>query len=261
MGIGEAIARAFAEKGASVVLTSRELPRAESARARIGHPERTLGAACDVRRHEDLENLLALALGRFGRVDIWVNNAGLGFLESVAQADMGEVHRMFDTNLFGAIDGMQVVAPVMKQQGSGTIINVSSVAGHITTPYMALYCAAKAALNAAGHGARMELLRYGINVMTVSPGFIATDFGRNAYKGAERLRLSAAATRGVSAERVARAVLRGYNRQSREVVVPWYYRPLMGWYRIMPSLFEWGMARMLRPADQVLAESEAARKD
>ena len=105
----------------------------------------------------------------------------------------------------------------------------------------------------------MELRRFGINVITVCPGFIATDFGKNAYKGTERMRLSAAAF-GVSADRVARAVLRGYVNKSREVVVPWYYRLLIAWYRTMPSVFEWGMARMLRPADQVIAESEAARK-
>ncbi len=145
MGIGEAIACGFAEHGASVVLTSRDVQRAEEARARVGHPERTLAAGCDVRRREDLERLLALTLDRFGRVDVWVNNAGLGFMESVTQANMAELRRMFDTNLFGAMDGMQVVAPVMKQQGSGTIINISSVAGHITTPYMALYSASKAA--------------------------------------------------------------------------------------------------------------------
>jgi short-subunit dehydrogenase len=260
MGIGEAIARAFADAGAVVVLTSRDRDRAEAARARIAHPERILATACDVRYRADLDRLLALTLHNFGRVDVWVNNAGLGFMESVALADVAELRRMFDINLFGAIEGMQVVAPAMRQQGSGAIINISSVAGLVTTPYMAFYCASKAALNAVGRGARMELSRDGIHVMTVCPGFIATEFGKNAYKGTERMRLSAAANRGASAERVARAVLRGYEKRSREVVVPWYYRPLIAFYRILPSLVEYGMMRMMRPADQVIAESEAARR-
>ncbi len=259
MGIGEAIAHLFAERGASVVLTSRDLERGKAARERIGHQDRTLAVACDVRRRDDLERVLALTLDRFRRVDVWVNNAGVGFMESVGQANMAELLKMFETNLFGAIEGLQVVAPVMKQQGGGTIINISSVAGHISTPYMSLYSASKAALNAAGRGARMELRRFGINVITVCPGFIATEFGKNAYKGTERMRLSAASF-GIGAARVARAVLRAYLNKSREVIVPWYYRVLIAWYRTMPSVFEWGMARMLRPADQVIAESEAARK-
>lgn len=260
MGIGEAIARIFAEQGAFVVLTSRDLERAEAARARIGRPDRILASTCDVRSREDLERLLALTLHNFGRVDIWVNNAGSGFMESVAQANIAELRKMFDTDLFGAIEGLQVVAPMMKQQRSGTIINISSVAGHITVPYMALYCAAKAALNAVSYGSRMELARDGVHVMNVCPGIIATDFGRNAYKGAQRMRISTAARRGTTAERVARAVLRGYEKRSREVVVPWSYSLLIKLYGWLPGLYEFGMARMLRPADQVIAEAEAARR-
>ncbi len=260
MGIGEAIARIFADRGAAVVVTSRERERAEAARARLGRPERILATACDVRYREDLDRLLALTLHNFGRVDVWINNAGIGFLESVEHAGMAEVRRMFDIDLFGALEGMQVVAPVMKQQRSGTIVNISSVAGHISVPYMALYCAAKAALSAASRGARMELDRYGVRVMTVCPGVVANDFGKHAYKGGERMRLGAASKFGITAERVARAVLRGYERRNGEVVVPWYYRPLIAMYQLFPSLVEYGMARMLRPADQVLAEAEAARR-
>ncbi len=260
MGIGEAVARLFAEQGAAVVITSREAERAEAARARIGHSERVLATACDVRYREDLERLLALTLHNFGRVDVWINNAGVGFIESVGCADMAEARRMFDLNLFGALEGMQVVAPVLKQQHAGTIINISSVAGHIAVPYMALYCAAKAALSAASRGARMELARGGVHVMTVCPGFVANDFGQHAYRGAERMRLGAAPKFGITAARVARAVLRGYQRRSREIIVPWYYRPLIGMYQLFPSLIEYGMVRMLRPADQVIAEAEAARR-
>ncbi len=261
MGIGEAIARAFAERGAAVVITSRDTERAEAARNRIGFPQRTLATACDVRYREDLDRLMGITLHNFGHVDVWVNNAGYGFMESVARADMAEGRKLFETDVFGAIEGMQVASAAMKQQRSGTIINISSVAGNLTLPYMAVYCAAKAALNASSKGARMELAPYGIRVLNVCPGFIATDFGKNAYKGAERMRISVAARRSIGAERVAQAVLRGYLKNSREVVVPWYYHALIGFYHVAPRLFEYGVMRMMRPADQVLAEAEAARKD
>ena len=260
MGIGEAIARRCVAEGAAVVVTSRERQRAEAACAGLGAPDRTLALACDVRRRADLEVLLAATLQRFGRVDIWVNNAGRGLLDSVVSMDMAVCRSLFDTNLFGAIDAMQVVIPQMKRQGDGVVINIASVAGHIAVPGMAAYCASKLALMAIGRAARVELLGTGVHVMTVCPGYIATDFAINAIKGEEAKRMGAAARRGISAERVAGAVLRGCLARRREVVVPWRDRLIIRLYQTLPRLVEWSMARMLRPADQVIAAAEAARK-
>ncbi|MGC2194558.1 MAG: SDR family NAD(P)-dependent oxidoreductase, partial [Terriglobales bacterium] len=135
MGIGEAIAKVFADQGASVVLLSRDAGRVEAARSRVGCPERTLALACDVRHREEIDRVISLTLHHFGHIDVWVNNAGHGLIDSVARMDMAACHEMFETNLFGAISAMQAVLPVMKQQNSGTIINISSVAGHIPLPY------------------------------------------------------------------------------------------------------------------------------
>jgi short-subunit dehydrogenase len=155
---------------------------------------------------------------------------------------------------------MQAVIPVMKQQGSGTVINISSVAGHIALPYSAAYCASKFAMNAIGKAARIELLGTGVHVMTVCPGFIATDFAENAIKGRERMRLNRARDAGISAERVAAAVLRGYQKQKREVVVPWKDHIGIKAYQLFPRLVERFLARMLRPADEVMAEARKARE-
>jgi short-subunit dehydrogenase len=96
--------------------------------------------------------------------------------------------------------------------------------------------------------------------MTVCPGYIATDFAVNAVKGKEGMRLGAAVRRGISAERVTRAVLRGYLAHRREVVVPWRDRMIIRIYQVFPRLVEWAMARMLRPAGEVIAAAEAARR-
>src|ERR1051326_59220 len=221
MGIGEAIATLFVTEGASVVLASRDPARGEAARQRIGKPDRTLALACDVRRREELEILLQDAVENFGPVDIWINNAGHGLLDSVEQMSMADCRAMFDTNLFGAIDAMQVVIPHMKRQGGGTIVNISSVAGHIAVPYMAAYCATKAALNQIGRAARLELQGTGVHVMTVCPGYVSTDFSVNAVKGASRQRLGGAGRRGIPPQRVADAVLQGILGRKREIVVPW----------------------------------------
>lgn len=248
MGIGEALARAFLREDCKVVLSSRDPARLEAARARVGAPERTLAIACDVRHREEIDSLLGLALHNFGRVDIWVNNAGFGLQDSVASMDMRACRDMFDTNLFGAVECMQAVVPVMKRQGGGMIINVSSVAGHIPLPYSAAYSATKFAMNAIGKGARVELHASGIHVMTVCPGTIATNFRANSVKGRERLSLGNRS--GISAERVAAAVVAACRPEKREVIVPWQHHISVKFYQLFPWLVELVMSRSLRPADR-----------
>jgi short-subunit dehydrogenase len=244
MGIGEAIAKKFAEEGASVILLSRDTARAEAARMRIGHAERTVALSCDIRHSEEIDRVLALTLHHFKHIDVWINNAGHGLLDSVAQVDMHACHDLFETNFFGAVSAMQAVIPVMRQQGGGAIINISSVAGHIPLPFHATYSASKFALNAIGKAANVELKKDGIHVLTVCPGYVRTEFGENAVKGTEMKRVRPAKVRGITAERVARATLQGYLKQKREVIVPWTMHVPVKIYQLFPAVVEWAMSRM-----------------
>src|ERR1700693_69372 len=246
MGIGEAITLAFAREGASVVMLSREAARAESARARVGLIERTIALSCDVRNSEEIDRVLALTLHHFKRVDVWINNAGHGLIDSVAEVETQACHELFETNFFGALSAMQAVIPVMRQQGGGTIINISSVAGHIPVPFNASYSATKFALNAIGKAAGVELKRDGIHVLTVCPGYVRTAFSENAVRGSEVKKVRPGSVRGISAERVARATLRGYLKRKREVIVPWTMHVPVKLYQLFPSLVEWGMGRMVK---------------
>ncbi len=246
MGIGEAIAKVFAEEGASVILLSRDAARAEAARVRIGLPERTAALSCDVRNSEEIDRVLALTLHHFKRVDVWINNAGHGLLDSVAQTDMRACHDLFETNFFGAMSAMQAVIPVMRQQGGGAIINISSVAGHIAMPFHASYSATKFALNAIGKAAGVELKNDGIHVLTVCPGYVRTAFSENAVRGNELKKVRPSSVRGITAERVARATLRGYLKQKREVIVPWTMHVPVKLYQLFPVLVEWAMGRMAK---------------
>jgi short-subunit dehydrogenase len=151
---------------------------------------------------------------------------------------------LFETNFFGALSAMQAVIPVMRQQGSGTIINVSSVAGHIPLPFHAAYSASKFALNAIGKAARIELKKDNIQVLTVCPGYVRTDFGRNAIRGKEMKTVRPDSVRGVTPDRVARATLRGYMAGKREVIVPWTMHLPIKLYQLLPSVVEWAMGRM-----------------
>ncbi len=246
MGIGEAIAKLFAEHGARVVLLSRDSGRAEAARARIGFAGQTMALACDVRHREEIDRVIGLTLHHFQRIDIWVNNAGRGTLTSLDGVSMADVHEVFETNLFGALEGMKAVIPLMKQQGGGAIINISSVAGHIPLPFHSIYSGTKFAMNAIGKGARIELANWGINVLTVCPGYVRTDFGVNAIKSEDYKAVRPKTVRGISAERVARGTLQGYLKGKREVVVPWFMHPVIKLYQLFPGVVEWGMKRGLK---------------
>jgi short-subunit dehydrogenase len=258
MGIGEAIAKLFLQEGAKVVLCSRDLARTKAAEQRIGGGANTLSVACDVSRRDQVDALVKSATAKFGRIDIFVNNAGFGLNDAVAEMDMTEFRRMFDTNLFGAVECIQAVVPVMRRQGSGDIVNISSVSGYISTPYMSGYAATKHAMNAIGKAARMELLRHNINVLTVCPGYIATDFVKNMVKGKHSERVGSSVKYAVTPDVVAAATLQGLLKRKREVIVPKFYQMVIRLYQAAPGVVERRIRKALRPTAQVLAD--AAKK-
>jgi short-subunit dehydrogenase len=253
MGIGEDIAKLFAREGAKLVLCSRDLGRVEAARQRIGAGDNAISVACDVSKRDQVDAMMRAALAKFGRIDILVNNAGFGLNDSLAELDMAQCRQLFETNLFGAMECMQAVIPIMRQQGGGDIVNISSVSGHISMPYMSVYAASKHGMQAVGRATRLELQKDNINVLTVSPGYIATDFGKNMLKGKNAQR-SSTAKYGVKAEVVANATLRGLLKRKREVVVPWFYRIAIKLYQNLPGMLERFARRSLRPTSEVLAD-------
>ena len=260
MGIGEEIAKLFAREGAKLALCSRDLGRVEAARQRIGAGKNAMSLACDVSRREQVDALMNATINKFGRIDILVNNAGFGLNETLAELDMAQCRQLFATNLFGAMECMQAVIPIMRRQGGGDIVNISSVSGHISFPSMSVYAASKHGMQAIGRAARMELKRDDINVLTVSPGYIATDFGKNMLKGKNAQRISGSAKYGVKPEVVANATLRGMLRRKREVVVPWFYRIPIKLYENFPGLVERVVRRSLRDTREVLAEAAKSHK-
>jgi len=245
MGIGEAIAKVFADNGATVVLLSRDVARADEARHRIGHTERTLALACDVRDRLEIERALAQTIETFGRVDVWVNNAGIGIRDFVSDMDLAACRELFETNFFGALSCLQAVVPALRRTGGGTIVNVSSVAGHLPVAYMGAYSASKFALNAIGKAARVELKRDNINVLTVCPGYVKTNFGTHLVTNKVG-NVRPNSMKGISAERVARATYDGFRKGKREVIVPWTMIPMVKLYQLLPGVVERVMGRMMK---------------
>lgn len=256
MGIGEAIAKLFLQEGAKLVLCARDLARIQAAAQRIGGTaENTLSVICDVSKRDQVDALMQAALRKFGRIDILVNNAGFGLNDSVEKMNVADLRAMFDTNLFGTVECIQAVAPIMRQQGGGDIINVSSVSGHISTPYMGGYAATKHAMNAIGKAARLELLRHNINVVTVCPGYIATDFSKNMIKGSQPQRVGGSTKWAVGPDVVAKDTLNALLKRKRQVVTPGFYWMFIKLYENAPWLVERSIKRGLKPTSQVLAEA------
>jgi len=250
MGIGEAIAAAFAHDGATVILCSRDVSRAESARSRIGHAERTSAIALDVTSRAQVDAAVQQISAKHERIDVWVNNAGQGLYDAIELLDVASARAIFDTNYFGALDCMQAVIPVMRKQKGGTIINISSIAGHISAPYSGAYCATKHALNAVSNAARAELKGSGVHILTVCPGMIATDFSANVKKGKDPRRIAGNAKVGISAGEVARATLDAYLAGKREIVVPKKDKVAIWLYRLMPEFVEKKILERLKPVAQ-----------
>ena len=256
MGIGEAIAELFLREGARLVLCARDLARTQAAAQRIGATaENSLCLTCDVTHRDQVDALAQAAVQKFGRIDIWINNAGFGLNDSVEKVDMSQLRQMFDTNFFGMMECMQAAIHIMRRQGGGDIVNISSVSGHIATPYMGGYAATKHAMQAIGMAARMELRRHNINVVTVCPGYIATDFGKNMLKGSQPERVSAAAGYAVGADVVARDTLKAVLKRKRQAVTPWFYWLFIKLYQNAPGLVESRIRKTLKPTSQVLADA------
>ena len=207
-GIGAALARELAGRHASLVLVAR---REEILREMAA----TLGAAvevvpADVTRRADVERVLERALARFGRVDVWVNNAGRGITRpSVLDISDQDLEAMLRDNTRSALYGMQVAVPHFQARGQGVLVNVSSMLSRTPRATMrAAYSASKAALNSLTESLRFELAATHpkIRVVLVLPGVVATEFGKNAIGGGPDSRTLPGAQ---SVEEVARVIAHG----------------------------------------------------
>lgn len=136
--------------------------------------------ALDVNDSQAVNDVIHSILATEGRIDVLVNNAGFGQFGPLIDIDRDKLQRQFQTNVFAPLLLAQQVAPSMKNQGSGLIINIGSISGLVTTPFAGAYCASKAALHSLSGAMRMELAPFNIQVVTVQPGAIASGFGQSA---------------------------------------------------------------------------------
>jgi NADP-dependent 3-hydroxy acid dehydrogenase YdfG len=176
-GIGEATAEALARDGAAVVAAARREDRLAGLLERIeGEGGRVLAAVCDVTDESQAHGLIRKAVEEFGSVDILVNNAGVMLLSTVEKGLSDQWRQMFEVNVMGLLYATDAAIDVMKQQGSGHLVNISSVAGRkVTRDSSGVYAGSKHAVGAISEGLRQELLEDGIRVTVVEPGAVETE--------------------------------------------------------------------------------------
>src|ERR1041385_5540273 len=170
-GIGYATAIELLRAGYTVYGVARRVEKMDAIRIAGGH-----ALAMDIRKEADIERVVSTILNEQGRIDVLVNNAGIGLHGSIEETPLDQARNLFEANLFGLARLTQLVLPHMREQGCGKIINISSIGGEIALPLGAWYYASKHALEAFSDTLRQEVKRFGIDVVIIQPGIIKTDF-------------------------------------------------------------------------------------
>jgi short-subunit dehydrogenase len=179
-GIGAELAKQLAAKGAKVVLAARRKDKLDAVAQEIG--AQVFAVVTDVTKKSDVERLAKAAIERFGRIDVWVNNAGRGISRSVADLSDEDLDAMWAINMKSVVYGIQAVLPHFKGKNAGQIVNISTALSKVPgAPVRVAYAAVKAAANMLTASLRVELkaTHPGIHVTLLVPGLVATEFGLN----------------------------------------------------------------------------------
>ena len=177
-GFGKSLAKAFIAEGAQVVILSNNKDELEKTVAELSADY----FVADVTNYEDLEALGDHVVKKYGKVDIWLNNAGIHIApSSVEEVDRTKLHRLFEINFFGYFYGCQVALRHMKKQGNGLIINVNSTAGLEGKPELSAYCSSKFAIRGLTESIRNEVAGSAIHIYALFPGGMQTDIYHEKY--------------------------------------------------------------------------------
>jgi short-subunit dehydrogenase len=224
-GIGAATARLAAERGAKVVLAARRWDRIKELADDM--PD-ALAVLTDLRDPAQIVRLVDATLGRFGRVDVLVNNAGQGLHVPLEQVRLEDFRAVTELNVYAPLLAMQAVIPTMRRQGGGAIVNVSSMTSRMVLPGVGAYSATKSALNMLSQVARRELAADGIVVSIVYPAVTATEFHQSLAAGG-RVGGGSWTPEPHSAESVAEAILGAIRSGDEEILLT------QGWDRSAPD--------------------------
>lgn len=206
-GIGEATALLLAERGAKVVLGARRSDRLETLAARITYAGGEAAyTSTDVKRREDLSNLVGLACERYGKLDVLISNAGIGPISLLDDLRVEDWEEMIDVNIKGVLYGIAAALPVFRKQGFGHFVNTISTAGLKIVPLQSVYAGTKNAVRTISEGLRQEAGDK-LRVTIISPGFVRTDFADSMTNPEVKAQIvSTRDTMAISPDAIARAM-------------------------------------------------------
>jgi NAD(P)-dependent dehydrogenase (short-subunit alcohol dehydrogenase family) len=239
-GIGRATAAALTRSTAKLTITGRDASRLRQTEQSLEPlaPNRILAVPCDVSQRDMVDNLMARTVERFGRIDVLINNAGIGIVGPIEDVQPADAARLFNTNFFGTFHCCQAVLPHFKRQRSGHIVNVASVAGLHGMPN-GIYSASKAAIISLSETLRLETQHLGVTITVICPGRVRltdTAFFDNATRYGP-LELSRAPA-DLTADSVAITLLSAASQQKRLVVFPLHARLLHWLDKFAPTLVD-----------------------
>jgi len=172
-GIGKAIGEYLADKGYTVYGTSRDISK---------HPESKFRLlTLDVTNNDQINSCINQIINLEGRIDVLINNAGVGITGPLEETPEEEIHKHFKTNLYGPINMIKAVLPFMRKERNGLIINITSIAGYVGTPFRSIYSAGKAALDLISETLNMETKEFKINVVSIAPGDYLTNIPKGRF--------------------------------------------------------------------------------
>ena len=215
-GIGAATARAFCREGAKVVLASRNSLALEQIQSQLP-PQMCTSVPCDVTDPADVKLLAGITKQRFGRIDLLINNAGRGFSSTISEMKRDDLKSIIELNTIAPLLCMQSVIPYMLTQGSGVIMNVSTMATKLCAPGSGGYIASKLALDALTNTARLELKHKNIKLISVYPGLTKTNFSFNRLDAQMCQTEQSKPLRGKSPEFVAQKILIGAKKEPKYI--------------------------------------------
>ncbi|MGH6860320.1 MAG: oxidoreductase [Phyllobacterium sp.] len=185
-GFGRELARHTLQLGYPTVVTARNTAQIQDLAE--GYEDNALVLKLDVTKPEDIAQAVKAAQDRFGRIDVLVNNAGIGYFGSLEESDIAEARRMFDINIWGLMDMTRAVLPILRKQRSGTVVNVSSIGGLRGFPAVGFYNATKFGVEGLSESLSREVAHLGIKVLIVEPSGFRTDWaGRSANEAPETI--------------------------------------------------------------------------
>ncbi len=240
-GFGADAARLFAKEGCIVVLAARRMDRltalAEEIRAAGGQ---AFAVPLDVAEQSQIDDSVQTVLENFGHIDILLNNAGLGRLDWLETLDPAkDIDMQIDVNLRGAMQVTRAALPSMLARRSGHIINMASVAGLIAAPMYTAYAATKFGMRGFTDALRRELAPFGIRVSGLYPGPATTEFGQHSGKNPLRSNIKLPGWINMTSMYVARRTIDVARRPRRALIIPWWFRPLIGFDTLFPGLVDW----------------------